>query len=555
MRAILAFAPLFARLKGALALTLGLSLVTLLAGIALLGLSGWFLTAAALSAAGPAFNLFVPSAGVRGLSFVRILSRYGEKLSGHDATLRLLSGLRSWLFARLFPLAPLGHRFGRGDLVSRLLADVEALDTMFLVALGPISTAVLGGGVMTVMLAVLLPAAAPLYAALFFAAVLLVPVGLVLVSRGAGLEAVAATAALRQSVLDGIDGHQDLVLFGARGEAVAAGEAAIERVGRARRRLGYQAAGAAALVQLLAGGAMVGVLATGLSALAQRQIDGPLLAGLLLAVIASFEASAMLVRSATRLAGAAAAAERLQAIARSAPEVGESTQPVPLPADDTIQIDDVSFGHDQARPVFRDLSLSVAAGECIAITGPSGAGKSTIAQLLSRLVEPQAGTIRIAGCDIRRVALADLRRRVALMTQDAPVFLDTIRANLSIGRPGATDDELLAVLDAVRLGEFVRELPQGLDTVVGEAGRTVSAGQARRICLARTLLSPAQILVFDEPTSGLDSETESAFLAELPGLVEGRTAIVITHAAVPVSFDRVLVLRAGRIEDTPSRAH
>lgn len=549
MKAILAFAPLFARLKGPMLLTLLLSLLTLAAGIGLLGLSGWFLTAAALSTLGSAFNIFAPSAGVRGLSFIRILARYGEKLSGHDMTLRLLSDLRTWLFAKLFPLVPLGRRFGRGDLVSRLLADVEALDTLFLVALGPISTAVLAGAVMTVVLAVFLPGAALVYALLFFAAVLLVPVGMVLASRAAGAEVIAAGAALRQAVLDGIDGHQDLVLFEARDEAVVRSEAAAGRLSVARRRLGLHAALAAALVQVLAGGALIGALLAGFAALEAQQIDGPLLAGLLLAIIASFEASAMLVRSATRLAGAAAAADRLQAVATSAPAVVEPTSPVPVPPGGEVRFEAVRFGYDPQRPIIDGLSFAIRTGECVAIAGPSGAGKSTIAQLLLRLVEPQAGTVRLNGADLRDVAGSELRRRVALMTQDAPVFLDTIRANLGIGRDGADDAALWRVLEAVHLAEFVRGLPGQLDAVVGEAGRTLSAGQARRICLARTLLSEADVIVFDEPTSGLDFETEAAFLAELPALTRGRTAIVITHAAVPVTFGRVLELRAGTIAE------
>ncbi len=553
MKAILAFAPLFARLKGAMLLTLLLSLVTLAAGIGLLGLSGWFLTAAALSTLGSVFNIFAPSAGVRGLSFIRILARYGEKLSGHDMTLRLLSDLRAWLFARLFPLVPLARRFGRGDLVSRLLADVEALDTLFLVALGPISTAVLAGAAMTVVLALLLPGAAAIYAVLFFSAVLLVPVGLVLASRRAGAEVVAAGAALRQAVLDGIDGHQDLVLFGARDAAVASSDTAARRLSAARRRLGRNAALAGALVQILAGGALVGALLVGFVALEAQQIDGPLLAGLLLAIIASFEASAMLVRSATRLAGAAAAADRLQAIATSAPGIAEPASALPVPPGGEIRLEAVRFGYDDpAHPVIDALSLAIRSGECVAIIGPSGAGKSTIAQLLLRLVDPDAGVVRLNGADLRDVAGAELRRRIALMTQDAPVFLDTVRANLRIGRDGADDAALWQVLEAVQLADFVKALPGQLDAVVGEAGRTLSAGQARRICLARTLLSQADVIVFDEPTSGLDFDAESAFLAELPALTRGRTAIVITHAVVPASFDRVLELRAGRIAE---RAH
>lgn len=549
MKAILAFAPLFARLKRPMLLTLLLSLLTLAAGIGLLGLSGWFLTAAALSTLGSAFNIFAPSAGVRGLSFIRILSRYGEKLSGHDMTLRLLSDLRAWLFARLFPLVPLGRRFGRGDLVSRLLADVEALDTLFLVALGPISTAVLAGLAMTVVLAWLLPGAAVVYALLFFAAVLLVPVGLVLASRAVGAEVVAAGAALRRLVLDGIDGHQDLALFGARGEAIASSGQAADRLSGARRRLGLHAAIAAALVQLLAGAALIGTLVAGFGALEAQQIGGPLLAGLLLAIIASFEASALLVRSATRLAGAAAAADRLQAIATSAPAITEPATPLPIPPGGSVQFEAVRFGYDPTRPIVDDLSFSIRTGECVAIAGPSGAGKSTIAQLLLRLADPDAGTVRFNGTDLRDLAGADLRKRIALMTQDAPVFLDTIGANLRIGRDTAGDAELWHVLEAVHLADFVRTLPAQLDAVVDEAGRTLSAGQARRICLARTLLSEADVVVFDEPTSGLDFETESAFLTELPVLTRGRAAIVITHAAVPPSFTRVLDLRAGKLSE------
>lgn len=549
MRAILAFAPLFSRLRGAMLLTLGLSLLTLAAGIGLLGLSGWFLTAAALSTAGSAFNLFAPSAGVRGLSFIRILSRYGEKLSGHDATLRLLSDLRAWLFARLFPLVPLGRRFGRGDLVSRLLADVEALDTVFLVALGPISTAVLAGLAMTVVLGMFLPGAALVYALLFFSAVLLVPVALVLGSRRTGAEVVEATALLRQSVLDGLDGHQDLLMFGARDAAEAEMDAATARVASARRRLGRNAAVASAAVQGLAGLALLGTVAAGFSALELQRIDGPLMAGLMLAVIASFEASATLVRSATRLAGAAAAADRLQAIATGQPAIAEPAAPLSLPSGGEVRFEAVRYGYDPERPILDDLSFAVRGGECVAIAGPSGAGKSTIAQLLLRLVDPDAGVVRLNGRDLRDVASRDLRRRVALMTQDAPVFLDTIAANLRIGREGADDGDLWRVLDEVHLREFVRGLPDGLETVVGEAGRTLSAGQARRICLARTLLSDAEVVVLDEPTSGLDYETETAFLTELPALLRGRTAIVITHANVPSTFGRLLELRAGRIAE------
>jgi len=547
MRAVLYFLPLFRQLRGPLLLSWGLSAVTLAAGIGLLGISGWFLTAAALSLAGSAFNLFGPSAGVRGLSFVRILSRYGEKLTGHNATLKLLSDLRRWLFERLFRIGPLGRRFGRADLVSRLIADLDALDTIFLIALGPIGTAGVVGIAMTVLLAFMLPAAAPIYALGFVLAVLAVPAALITASRRPGAEAAANSASLRQAVLDGIDGHADFTVFDSLDRvALGAGNAAT-RLAAARRRLGLLGSLASAVVQLLAGGILVGTLLAGLAALRAGSIDGPVLVGIFFAVMASFEASAALVRSATRLAGSAAAAERLVAIAEALAEIAEPRTPVALPSGGDIRFDRVGFAYPGGLPVLAELSFAVATGTCVAIKGPSGSGKSTIAQLLVRLADPTSGAVRINGVDLRTVATADLRRRVALMTQDAPVFSDSVRNNLLIGRPYATDADLWQVLETVRLADTIGALPGALDAVLGEAGRSLSAGQARRIGLARTLLSPAAIVVLDEPTSGLDAEAEAAFLADLPGLAVGRTMLVITHAAVPPGFDRVHQLRGGHL--------
>ncbi|WP_417307995.1 thiol reductant ABC exporter subunit CydC [Devosia sp.] len=549
MKAILSFAPLFSRVRGALAIALILSLTTLAMGIALLGVSGWFLTAAALTTAGAAFNLFGPSAAVRGLSFARILSRYGEKLTGHDTTLRLLSDLRRWLFAKLFPIVP-SKDLSRADLVSRLVGDVDALDTVFLMALGPIATALLTVLAMSIGLGVLLPGAALPYAAASLIAIVGVPLTLIALSRQAGNEAVSAASALRQALLDGLDGHQDLVLLGATSRTINAADAAADRLAKAKTRLGLLGALAGGATQFFAGVAMVSVLVAGLSALPSGAIDGPLLAGLVLAVVASFEASAMLVRSTTRLTSAAAAAERIEAILAAPSQLIEAAEPVAAGDTADVTFDNVLYGYSADRPVLDALSFAVPAGTCVALVGPSGAGKSTIAQLLVRLADPQQGEIRIGGVPIQNMRLDTLREQVTLMTQDAPVFNDSVRANLRIGNPDADDAALHAVLRRVGLDEVIAALPQGLNTILGEAGRTLSAGQARRLCLARALLSPARVLVLDEPTAGLDPEAEAAFLTDLRDIAAGRTVVLITHTTLPAnSMDRTLTLRAGRLSE------
>ena len=549
MKAVLHFAPLARRLLPAFLLNLGLSIVTLAAGIGLLGISGWFLTAAALSSAGAAFNLFGPSAGVRGLSFIRILSRYGEKITGHDATLRLLSTLRRETFAGLLRLVPLGALYGRADLVSRLTADLDALDTIFLVGIGPIATALLTGIAMTVALALFLPAVAPVYAIGSAFASLAVPLGLIIGSRRIGKTLATASSDLRGATLDAIEGHQDIILFGATSAAAAGTATAARHLANARRRLGLLTALASGAVQALAGIILLSTLVCGLVALDATTVSGPLLVGLLLAVLASFEASAVVVRSAGGIARATAAAERLAEIETAPPPIGEPATLVRLPEGGDVEFDSVCFSYGKRAPVFTGLSFHIAAGECVALKGASGSGKSTIAQLLVRLVPPQSGTIRVNGVDISTVAGSELHQRVALMTQGAPVFNDSVRANLLIGRSDATDRELWDVLRRVDLATAIAPLPRGLETVLGEAGYTLSVGQARRICLARTLLSTASIVVLDEPTSGLDRDLEAAFLADLPGAASGRTTIVVTHADVPPGFDRVLQLRRGHIEE------
>jgi len=549
MKALLSFLPLFRQRSRAFSLALLLSLITLLSGVALLGTSGWFITATALTTLGLGFNLFVPSSMVRGFSFIRILARYGERLVGHNATLKLLSDLRGWLFAQLFPRLPLpDHSVRHGDLVSRLTADVDALDNAFLVAIGPWTAALVIGSGMTVLLGFLLPGAALIYGPAIVGAALLVPIGLVWLSRQTGRASVEANAAMRMSVLDGAIGHADLTAMGALGTVSERFDEASAMAASLRRRLGAYTSGAAAIVQVLAALALVGTLWTGLLAVEAGHVDGPVMAGLLLAVLGSFEVTGMIVRSVGKASAAIAAAERLNALTILTPPVAEPAAPVALPADGAIAFENVRFGYAGLPPVLSGLSFAVAPGERLAIVGPSGCGKSTILRLLLRLAEPQSGAVSIGGTALEHFSTADVHAHMALLSQDSPVFIDTIRNNLLIGRPDASEADLWAALAKAQLDQHVAALPKGLDSVVGEAGRTLSSGQARRLCLARALVSKAPVLLLDEPTDALDRDTELAFFAVLAKATHGCSVILVTHAAIPEgTVDRVLTLKQGRL--------
>jgi len=296
------------------------------------------------------------------------------------------------------------------------------------------------------------------------------------------------------------------------------------------------------------------VLWFGLDELRQQRLSGPLLAGLLLAVIGIFEVAGPLMRGAARLGGAVAAAQRIQALVDLTPDQRDPDQPMPLPARGAIEFEGVSFayptpGGTLGQPVLNAISLRIEPGERLAITGPSGAGKSTLLQLLLRLEDPLAGSVRYGGVDLRYASASELQRRVAWLAQDAPVFLGTLRTNLLIGDPQADDAALWTALDAARLGDFVRQLPEGLDTWVGETGASLSVGQTRRLCLARALLTSCPVLALDEPTNGLDEATQTEFFTDLAQATAGRTVVLVTHATLPPgTVDRCLVLREGCLD-------
>lgn len=547
MTALLSFFPLFRSQASKFALVVFLGALGLMAGIGLLGISGWFLTAAALTTAAASFNLFGPSSLIRAFSFIRIGARYGEKLVGHDATLWLLADLRGWLFIRLFPRIPMLDRdVSHGDLVSRMTVDIDTLDTAFLVAIGPILTALVLGSVMSATLAWFIPAGALIYAGALATATLAVPVGLVAVTLEQGRRTVKASSTARGVILQTMDGLADYIAFDERGLAKAQFDDAAHAMATARRRLSFNASVASALVQLLAGVALLGVLWFGIENFRMGMIGGPLLVGLLLATLASFEATSTIVRSVSRLSASIAAAEQIRAIADSPPTIVDAATPASMPASSGIAFQGVSFGHDPRHPIIRNLNLDIAAGSRVAILGASGSGKSTLMSLLLRLADPDAGIVTLGTVDLRDLKQDELHQRIAYLTQENQVFMGSLRENLLMGNPGASDGKLWAVLDALRLGDEVRRLPERLETVVGEKGLTLSAGQVRRVCLARTLLSNAKILVLDEPTSNLDVETEKAFFKALPTLAEGRTIILATHADVTdMAFDQIYLLSSG----------
>ncbi len=220
-----------------------------------------------------------------------------------------------------------------------------------------------------------------------------------------------------------------------------------------------------------------------------------------------------------------------------------------------VTFDRVCFDYGDGRPVLRDVSLAIAPGQTVAFVGPSGCGKTTLVSLLERLHAPTTGRVLVDGADLRACTRASLRRQVGTVMQDVHLFNDTLLANITYGTPGATREQAEAAARAANAHEFIRQLPQGYDTVVGERGAGLSGGQKQRIAIARAVLKDPPILVLDEATSALDNDSEAQVQAALRRLTRGRTTLVVAHRlSTVVDADRIVVLREGRIDAVGSHA-
>ena len=472
----------------------------------------------------------------------RVVSRYLERLATHEATFRALTDLRVWFFRGLAERSAGGLGFrSAGDVLARLVNDIEALDGLYLRILVPFASLLL----LVPLFLVVPERASPLLGAglvvVLLAAGLLLPILMARAARVAAVGLTTSVAALRVICLDALSGLREVRAFGAEGRMIARMQMIEAGLLHAQRSLAARGALANA------GAFFVGQLALLLVLLLAGGASGEAIT-LVFLVIAGFEAVGALPRAGAYAGAATQSAQRVIDAAEGPIPVPDPVLRSLAPAGNSIRVEGVRFRWSPDRPlVFDGLGLEIPAGCRVALLGPSGAGKSSLAALLLKVAVPESGRIRLGGTDIATLPAAIVRERIGWLGQATHLFDDSIRANLLLGRSEATDAELWAALDQAAIGELVRGLPEGLETWVGEGGTRFSGGQARRLVLARALLSRAPILILDEPCTGLDADAERAFLETVNQVAPDRTVILIVHRLTGVErLDRIYRLAGGR---------
>lgn len=535
--------------RGQLALALLLGSLAVGSAVGLMAVSGWLISRA--SEQPPVLYLMMAVTATRAFGIGRAVFRYAERLVSHDAVLKLLAELRVAVYRGLERVAPAGLRtVRRGDLLSRLVADVDALQDYWLRWLLPAGTALTVSVAAAGFTGWLLPEAGVVLAV----GLLVAGVGVPLVSgafaRRTERQLAPARAALATRVTDLLGGTAELTVAGALPARQAHMRAADGLLTRIASRAATATALGSGLSALVCGLTVVAAALVAVPAVNDGRLAGVALAVVVLTPLAAFEAVAGLPLAVQYRQRVLRSAERVYEVLDAPVPVREPAAPADAPSSPfPLEVRGLSARYPGAHhDALRSLDLTLVPGRRIAVVGPSGSGKTTLAQVLLRFLDASSGTYSIGGVEADALDGDTVRRSVGLCAQDAHVFDSSIRENLRLARTGASDAELYDALSRARLLEWVRSLPEGLDTPVGEHGARLSGGQRQRLALARALLADFPVLVLDEPAEHLDLVTADALTADLLAATEGRTTVLITHRLAGVeAVDEVLVLDAGRV--------
>lgn len=521
---------------------------TVAAGVGLLGTSAYLIASAAFH---PSIaELSVAVVGVRFFGISRGVFRYLDRLVSHHVNFRLLSILRIWFYDCLKLLAParLIH-YQRGDLLSRAIGDIDALDQFYVRAVSPVISAIFATVGFSLLVGSWNVRLGWILAAGLSVTSFVLPALVYIFSQDPAKQLVDQWAILSQTMLDTLRGAAEMMVFQQQEEELTQINRVSLQTNRAQVGLAHSQGLSNGMNAVLTQGTVALMLLVGIPLVRTGELDGIMLAVIVLITMASFEISIPIAQAAQFWESSLQAARRLFEMADQQPAIIEPVIPVSVPEKPNILIRNLSFQYHGNLPLAADhLNINLSYSRKIALVGENGSGKTTILNLLMRFWDCQPGEILIDGILVQEFSPKELRQRIGYVSPGGAIFQTTLRQNLLLANPGALDADLLRVLDCVQLGEWVQTLPDGLDTWLGASGLTISGGQLQRIQLARGLLMDAPIYLLDEPTTHLDVETENRLISLFRSIFQNRSLVWVTHRLVGLDWlDEILVLENGRV--------
>ncbi|HET9115182.1 MAG TPA: thiol reductant ABC exporter subunit CydC [Gaiellaceae bacterium] len=510
-------------------ISVALGTLTIAFGVGLMATAGYLIARAAERPA--VLSLTIAIVAVRFFGLARPIARYVDRLWSHDLALRALGRIRARFYERIESLSPAGlQAFRRGDLMSRMLGDVDALQGLYLRGVGPTLVAVVAGAVCVGAAAAFLPGAGFVLAVGLLLGGIAVPFLTASLGRASGRRQAAARGELTAEIVDVLRAAPELVVYGADERALERIRSADRSLDRLARRDALAGGVGDGLSILAAGLTVTGVLAVAVNAHHHGTLDRVLVAMLALLTVASFEAVTGLPSTARELAATLNSGRRVLELIDREPTVRDPAEALDPPTTPSPALEGVAARYDASEePVLVGLDLSLERERRVALVGPSGSGKTTVTNLLLRFLDPEEGRVTLAGRDLHEYRQDDVRATFALAGQEAHLFDSTIRANLLLAKPDATEADLDLVLRRSHLDDWVASLPEGLDTRVGEDGNRLSGGQRQRLTIARALLSDAPVLILDEPTAHLDPATAQVVVRDAFAAAGARSVLLVTH--------------------------
>ena len=521
---------------------LSLAILTLFASVFLLSLSGWFLASTAVAGVAGlyTFNYMLPAAGVRAAAIVRTASRYAERLVDHNTTFKILAYLRTLAFSKILPLsANQLAQYQKADLLNRFIVDIDALDHLYLKLFSPIVTALIIIVMLFVGLSYINLPIALIISIILTITLLAIPVIFYHAGKQLGETLAKQQSEYRALLINYLQGQAELTLFNAQDRYRVKLDKLESDWLYHQQKQSTLVALSSALVILIAGFLTLLVLW-----LITHYTLSPLVALFVFVCLASSEILAPIPTAFIFLGQVLASAKRTTALFNQTPDIKFTEQGKVIDLTTAkLQFNDISFSYpNQPFAILNHFSLTIEAGKHIGLIGKTGCGKSTLLNLVTRTWDPTSGNIFINDTPINQLDEPTLRKVIAVVPQVITIFSDTLRKNLLIGDPKASDQQLIDVLQQVELSKLL-STEHGLDLPLGQGGRSLSGGEIRRIGIARALLHNSPLVLMDEPTESLDQKTEQQIIQLIKQTCQNKTLLMVTHRLTdnPL-FDHVIEL-------------